>query len=417
MSIPADHSATAKAIGLGGIAKLMLKASFSYRHTLAYLLRRRKFKSLYNFFYTKTLVPTGEGTGELAYYFIGNLLQKYPQLAPYPRNIEIEVSTYCNKHCITCEHTYWNEPSRNLSLEELVSLASQFPLRWVNLTGEGDAFLNKDYLAMIRYLKRRGTSVYLVDSFDLITKDIALQLVGAGVDGIYISMDGASKETYESIKVGCNYDKVINNIRQLLDAKRVWNSPIPELCIRYVINNQNAHEMADFVRVVSSLGPKELWGDGSKLHFVGLLDFPEIHHLYPDNIPEKYVQEAIEAAKNDPNSLPAIFIRTDKLPSINKCLAWMEPYFALVPEPMVLPCCAVLMSNNRTNLHNYSFGNYTKEPFKEGIWNHPYYKWFRRTVTNPWAPVPVLCRGCRAYDTTERAKKYGINYRTKEDFK
>ena len=213
MSVPADHDATAKAIGLGGVARMIAKAAFNYRHTMGYLLKKRHFTSLYNFFFTKTLVPTGEGSGELAYYFIGSLLQKHPQLAPYPRNIEIEISTYCNKKCITCEHTYWNEPSRHLTFAQLKNLVDQFPLRWVNLTGEGDAFLNPDYLDMIRYLKYKGVSVYLVDSFDLITPDIARRLVAMDVDGIYLSMDGASKQTYESIKRGCNYEKVLNNLR------------------------------------------------------------------------------------------------------------------------------------------------------------------------------------------------------------
>ncbi|GAG85018.1 unnamed protein product, partial [marine sediment metagenome] len=178
------------------------------------------------------------------------------------------------------------------------------------------------------------------------------------------------------------------------------------------------HEMADFVRVISSLGPKKLWGDGSKLHFVGLLDYPEIHQLYPNNIPEKYVQEALKVAKDDPNSLPMIFARTsiNSLPSIDRCLAWMEPYFALVPHPMTVACCALMMSNNRTEVEKYSFGDYTKELFRD-IWTSPYYKWFRRAVTNPTAPIPAACAGCRAYDTSERVKKYGIDYRTKEDFK
>ncbi|TRZ52644.1 MAG: hypothetical protein D4S01_02585, partial [Dehalococcoidia bacterium] len=212
------------------------------------------------------------------------------------------------------------------------------------------------------------------------------------------------------------YERALTNIRNLLIVKKFLNSPLPEICIRFVINNQNVHEMADFVRVVSSLGPKELWGDGSKLHFVGLLDFPEIHYLYPETIPEEYIREAAEVAKSDKNSLPVIFARTEQLPSINKCLAWMEPYFALVPHPMTVACCALMMGNDRARVEKYSFGDYTKEPFKD-IWNSPYYKWFRRTVTNPTALVPAACAGCRAYDTTERAKRYGIDYRIKEDFK
>lgn len=415
MPVPADHDATAKAIGLSGVAKMIVGAAFNYRRTMWYYLRQGKLTDLTNFFYTKTLVPTGEGSGELAYYFIGSMLQKYPQLAPYPRNIEIEMTTYCNKRCITCEHTYWHEPARHLRMSAFLQLVDQFPLRWVNLTGEGDAFLNPDYLEEIGYLKRKGISVYLVDSFDLITLDIAQRLVAMNVDGIYLSMDGANKLSYESIKVGCNYDNVIANIKALLKSKQVFNTPLPELCIRFVVNNQNYHEMADFVKVVSSLGPKSSWGDGSKLHFVGLLDFPEVHNLYLADIPPEDILEATKVVREDPNSLPAIFMRTEKLPSINRCLAWMEPYFPLVPHHMVVACCALMMSNDREHVEKFSFGDYTKHPFKE-IWNHPYYKWFRRAVTNSKGPVPAACLGCRAYDTTERATKYGVDMRTRGDF-
>jgi MoaA/NifB/PqqE/SkfB family radical SAM enzyme len=410
--IPADHSITAETLGIFGLIKMIFKAGFAYRHTMIFFLKKGRFKELFNFFYTKTLVPTGEGSGELAYYFIGRPLQKFPTLAPYPRYIEVEMTSRCNKRCIICEHTWWQEPAADLSLADFIHLTDQFNLRWINMTGEGDAFLNKDYLNMIRHVKKRGTSVYLVDSFDLITKDIARELVRSGVDGIYISMDGAKKETYESIKVGCNFDKVVSNIRNLLEIKRELRSPIPEICFRFVINSLNADQMPDYVKLIRSLGPRQAWGDGSKIHFAGLLNYPEVNHLYMETIPREYINATVQSALSDPDNLPVVFAHTEpaKNPSIDRCLAWMEPYFALVPHQMVLPCCAVLMSNSRAFLEEYSFGDYTKIPMKD-IWNSPYYRWFRRAVNRPDAPVPAMCRGCRAYDTTERTKKCGIDFR------
>jgi len=413
MTIPADHSTTVEALGMLGTLHMMSKAAFGYRRTVCYLARKRRFKDLYNFFYTKTLVPTGEGSGEAAYYLIGGLLQRYPQLVPFPKYIEIEVTTKCDKRCIICEHTWWKEPSVDLSFDEFKNLVDQFDLHWANLTGEGDAFLNKDYLAMIAHLKGRGTSVYLVDSMDLVRKDVAHSLVRLGVDGIYISMDGATKSTYESIKVGCSYDKVLHNIQNLLEAKRDAKSPLPEICFRFAITKTNVHEMADFVRLINSLGTRRDFGDGSKIHFVGLLDYPEIHNLYLETIPQEYIEETVRAA----DGIPAVFAHTQEStnPSINRCLAWMEPYFALVPSHMVLPCCAVLMSNDRAKLAEYCFGDYTKEPMRH-IWNHPYYRTFRRAVTRKDAPVPALCTRCRAFNTTEREQKYGVDYRKREDF-
>ncbi len=413
MPIPADHAITVEAIGLSGLVKMILKAGLNYRHTTFHLLNKGKFKSLYNFLYTKTLVPTGEGSGELAYYFIGPIIQRHPKLAPFPKFIEVEVTTRCNKRCIICEHTWWKEPSTDLTFDEFKHLVDQFDLHWVNLTGEGDAFLNKDYLSMIRYSKQKGTSVYLVDSFDLITPDVSYELVNIGVDGIYISMDGAMKDTYEVIKVGCTFDRVLSNIQGLLDAKRYLKSPIPELCFRFTVNSNNVREMASFVSLVESMASRQEWGDGSKIHFVGLLDYPEIHHLYLDTIPVNYVDAALKASTD----MPVVFAHLEdgRNPSINRCLAWMEPYFALVPHPMVLPCCAVLMSNSRTKLSEYCFGDYTKESMRN-VWNHPYYKWFRSTVTRRDAPIPMLCKGCRAYNTAEREQRYGIDARKREDF-
>jgi len=414
MSVPADHMTTVKKLGALGTMNMIVKAGFNYRHTMGYLVGKKQFSRLANFLYTKTLVPTGEGSGELAYYAIGWLLQKYPQLVPYPKYIEIEITSRCNKRCIFCEHTSWNEPNKDLEFDQFKRLVDQFDLKWVNLTGEGDAFMNKSYLRMIQYLKSHDTSVFLVDSFDLITKDVAKVLVESGVDGIYISMDGATKETYESIKVGCNYDRVLTNIKNLLEIKKELRSPIPEICFRFVVNKKNVNEMADYVRVINSMASRKEFGDGSKIHFVGLLDFPEIHDLYLETIPVDKISEAIQASKG---GLPVVFAHTEQVtnPSINKCLAWAEPYFALVPEPMMLPCCAVLMSNDRQKLLDYSFGNYMTTPTRE-IWDSPYYKWFRGMVTNPNAKVPAICAGCRAYDTTERIKKYGVDGRSKEAF-
>jgi len=75
----------------------------------------------------------------------------------------------------------------------------------------------------------------------------------------------------------------------------------------------------------------------------------------------------------------------------------------------------VLMSNDRAKLAEYCFGDYNKEPMRE-IWNSRYYKWFRSTVTKRDAPVPVLCQGCRAYNTTERERMYGVDTRKRDDF-
>jgi radical SAM protein with 4Fe4S-binding SPASM domain len=74
----------------------------------------------------------------------------------------------------------------------------------------------------------------------------------------------------------------------------------------------------------------------------------------------------------------------------------------------VISCCNTLMSNNRTFLKEHSFGNLFEQSFKD-IWYSDRYKRFRKTVNNPKCKVPIICTGCRAYDFSERAKKYGVD--------
>lgn len=407
--LPADHAISAEMLGIRGLVSMILKAGWRYRRTVWYLLKKRGIKAVYNFFYTKIFVPTGEGSGELAYYFIGPLIRRFPRLAPYPSYIEIEITTRCNKKCIMCEHTYWKESIDNISYEEFIQLADQFPnLRWINLTGEGEPFLNKDFLNILEYLTEKEVMVYFGDSFDLIDETVAKKLVDLDIAGIYVSMDAATKETYEKIKVGCNFERSVKNIKRLVELKKAKGSPLPELCFRYIITTLNYHEIPKFVELVRTFGNMHELGDGSKIHFIGLLVFPEIRQYYLPDIPEKIQREAIKKKEEIEDGVEVIFSHTEpkRYPSINRCLAWMEPYIMM--KGYVLPCCAVMMSNNRDFLREHSFGNLFEKPFKE-IWNSERYRKFRETVNKPDAKVPLLCKGCRAYDTKEREEKYGVD--------
>ena len=58
----------------------------------------------------------------------------------YPQYIEVETTTTCNLKCTICEHTYWDEPNRHMTLEQFKYIIAQFPdLKWMGMTGIGVA--------------------------------------------------------------------------------------------------------------------------------------------------------------------------------------------------------------------------------------------------------------------------------------
>lgn len=384
------------------------KDMWSYKPTITYLLKKKGLRATYNFAFVKMFVIHGEGGVGWALKAIEPFLRKLNllnKLTPYPYNLEIEITNKCDKKCILCEHTYWDEPSRDLTYKQFLHIVSQFPkLKWVNLTGEGDAFLNPDYIKMIEHLKQKDIPVFLVDSFNRIDEPTAEKLVELGVDGIWISWDGATPETYESIKKGCNFHNGVKNIKYLLKQKKLHNSPIPEICFRYIITTKNMHEMSQFPSFVKSIGTKKELGDRSVAEFVGLLSFPEIEHLFVPHVPQQIITETKQEAQK--HNIDVSFAHPGTtLPPMEKCTAWMEPYIMM--GGYVMPCCAVLMSNNRDFLRENALGNIYETPFKD-IWNSPRYKQLRHNVIHSNTPVPKLCAGCRAFDTTKREKTHGV---------
>ncbi len=396
-------------MGRGYLYRNKLRRAFNNHLHILHFLRRRKFRRALNLLYTIYLVPGGEGAMQLAYRLgLSKLITKCPSLAPVPRFIEIEVTTVCDKKCIFCEHTHWakgEQEIRHLKFDEFKDIVGQLPnVRWVNLTGEGSAFLNKDYFKMLRYLREKyDTSIYLVDHLSDLSKDELDELIEL-VDGIYISIDGATKQTYEKIKVGCSFDNVMNNLKYIINRKRQLGQKKPDLNIRYIIIKDNLHEVPLFIDLINSIATKKDI-DVGMLNFTGLLYFDGIKQWYVDKFSEELVEEA---RKRVDSGIPFRFEHcVDELnPPPHKCYAWMEPYIMM--GGYVLPCCAILMSNNRPFLRKYSFGNVFERPFKD-IWNSERFRTFRKTITNPKAPVPILCAGCRGFNTRPRMAEFGVD--------
>ncbi|MEE9543849.1 MAG: radical SAM protein [Thermodesulfobacteriota bacterium] len=379
----------------------------NHKHALQ-LMRMGKLTRAINLLNTIYFVPGGEGTMSLAYRMgLSKLIKKYPQLAPIPRYIEIEVTTVCDKDCIFCEHTHWEKESQemaHLKFDEFKHITDQFPnVRWVNLTGEGSAFLNKDYFKMLHHLRDTyDTSLYLTDHLSDLSKDNLDELIGL-IDGIQLSIDGATKETYEKIKVGCDFDKVIDNLRYFVEKKRQLGQYKPDLNMRYVVIKENVHEIPMFIDLINSIMDRKDMDVGT-INFTGLLYFEEIKQWYVDSYPEEIVNEIRKRVDN------GVFFRfvncsDETNPPPEDCYYWMEPYIMM--GGYVMPCCSVMMSNQRPFLKKYAYGNVFEQDFKD-IWNSERYKTFRKTITDPNAPIPALCAGCRGFNTKSREARFGI---------
>jgi MoaA/NifB/PqqE/SkfB family radical SAM enzyme len=406
--VPGGIFTTSNVFGPHYLFLMAWRMGKSYAKTFFYLLFRKSPLAALNFLYTKLLVPVGEGAGAGFYIVFNPILRKFPRLGPLPQYVEIEVTTICPRKCIMCEHTYWkDQEERHLSFAEFRFILSQFPkLRWLHLTGEGSSFTNPDYPRMLEYAKSKNICVYLVDSFDHIPQESIEKIIDMKIEGVYISLDAATKGTYEKIRIGCDFERVLKNIRKLIELKKQKKSLLPEISFRYIVMGNNVEEMPEVLDLINSFGPRKLLGEGGRVDFVGNLEFPEVRDLSIYEIPENILKSVIKKTKKYQLNTFLSHTEPKRNPHIEQCTCWLEPY--IVMGGCVIPCCNILMSNKRTILRQHSFGNIFKNSIRE-IWYSDRFRKFRDSVNNPRAKVPYLCTLCRAYDFKDRIKKYGID--------
>lgn len=308
---------------------------------------------------------------------------------PYPSYIEIETTTRCPLRCSFCERSYWNEPSKDMSLENFKLIVDQFPdLKWIGLTGIGESFIRpKEFLEMIEYVKKKDVYVELYDSFLLINEDIAKRLIELGVDKIFASIDGATKETYEKVRVGSNYDKVWENVKTFDRLAKQEEGHYPELCFHYIVNRDNIHEVVSYLEKIKELNIKPF-----EIRFARMLHkFKEIEHLFmevPSDVQTKIKQRAREL------NLPVTWnanLPHRKPPSFN-CIEWYMPFIFWNGD--VISCCAQNEGNRRDWQHSVAMGNIFKTPFKE-IWENKYPKLIDDLRDGKY---PEECKDCPIYE-------------------
>ena len=349
------------------------------------------FKTAYNFMHLNTFYGSSNPQ-------IINLLNR---LQPYPCYVEMEVAQWiCPLKCIMCEIQYSEQPKIHLSFEDFKYAMDQFPdLKWAGNNALGDPFTNPDYLKMVKYLddKEVAQEIYMT-SVLLKPEDMKRFTEYQSFILTKFSLDGATKETYEKIRPGADFDKIIANIKALDNYKRQAGKFFPKIEFHFIIMQQNIHEAEQFIDFIDSLDIRCTGIMFSRL----LHNFPEVKDVYID-VPEELGKRLIEKGKQ--RGIPVWFngdAQACKAPAYN-CTQWSMPY--IFPDGTVIPCCNPNEANCRDLQRELSMGNIFETPMRE-IWEGEKYKALRKTIPegNPENYMPVCKQLCAIYDNKVKKK-------------
>jgi radical SAM protein with 4Fe4S-binding SPASM domain len=83
----------------------------------------------------------------------------------------------------------------------------------IKLNWRGEPLLHTHIVDLVAYAKQRGVMEVMLNTNGLLlTQELAEALANVGLDWLIISVDGATPQTYESIRTGGDFKKLFNNI-------------------------------------------------------------------------------------------------------------------------------------------------------------------------------------------------------------
>lgn len=148
-------------------------------------------------------------------------------LKSYPRQLHILLNSKCNLQCEMCGMFKGRYKFSDRHFKELIKL---MPYLQLLIIQGGEIFLDSRINTILKYALKNKVKVDLLTNGLLINEKIADQLADAGVNLVF-SIDSPFKETYESIRLGAKFEKLINNIIILNEARK-----LKKTCIKTAIN-------------------------------------------------------------------------------------------------------------------------------------------------------------------------------------
>lgn len=132
--------------------------------------------------------------------------------------LQIEPTTRCNFTCGFCCGRYM--PQEDIEWQTFIDTLDTFPeLQHVELQGEGESLLHKQFYDMVDELRRRDIKISFISNGSLISPKHADRLLDAGIDKISVSIESPDPAEFKRIRGG-KLDKVIRNLEHLVAEKQ-----------------------------------------------------------------------------------------------------------------------------------------------------------------------------------------------------
>jgi MoaA/NifB/PqqE/SkfB family radical SAM enzyme len=172
----------------------------------------------------------------------------------------VEPTTACNLDCITCFRNAWDEPMGRMSDETfghvLAGLKALDPAPTVYFGGIGEPLFHPRTVGWIAQVKALGARAELITNGTLLNEARARELIASGLDLLWVSIDGATPESFADVRLGAELPQVLANLSLFRKLRKGSHYPRPQIGIAFVAMRRNIAELPEVLKLGRALGAK-----------------------------------------------------------------------------------------------------------------------------------------------------------------
>ena len=338
--------------------------------------------------------------------------------------VYIEPTVACNLDCITCFRNAWDQPIGRMSEETFerffVGLKELSPLPSVYFGGIGEPLFHPKTIDWIAQVKQLGVKVELITNGTILNEKIARQLIDSGLDVLWVSIDGASPETYADVRMGAELPSIMKNLRRFAKMRKASHYPTPEIGIAFVAMKRNIADLPKVIQLgksvkaqyfsVSNVQPatEDMQADRLYLQTMHNIAYLQAPHLPRLSLPKMDFNElTTDALFQTFNSQLNISFAGNNWGGANDTCNFVESGTMSIAWNGDVSPCWPLMHTHTSYLHGkpriskkHVIGNIAERSLAD-LWLAPDYVAYRERLHNfVFAPCS-FCGGCDLSETNE----------------
>lgn len=168
-----------------------------------------------------------------------------------PERVGIEVTNACNLNCVMCNTKMQSRSPKLMSTENYIRVIEDIA-RWINpefveLYTIGETFLHPKLEEFVAIAYANGLEVHLSTNAQYPKQLRSLyERFSDKPPKLFLSVDGATKETFEKIRVGARYERVFECLKAIREINDSSPNAGPFFYIRSILSNDIIPEAREY---------------------------------------------------------------------------------------------------------------------------------------------------------------------------